>query len=205
MTGISEEEEMEMELLQLNRQTTTQTQTITTTTRQYYEDPPSNRLQGLHNIQLDPELFNHLDEQQQQQQNEDICVLPPKVDTIRAIAERLRTIPPPGTLVEIMEWMERTTGHMGLFQPFFNDDDNDTQDERNQILLTPSGEHFQGGGWCAHHNYCDDVLLLTFHPNFRSVSLLFLYIICTSLESCQIYRPGHYLFSCIWNIRRRVD
>ena len=139
---------MELQLLQLNRHTTTQTittTTTTTTTQQYYEDPP-NRLQGLRNIQLDPELFNHLDEQQQQQQNEDTCVLPPKVDTIRAIAERLRTIPPPGTLVEIMEWMERTTGHMGLFQPFFNDDDNDTQDERNQILLTPSGDHFQGGG-----------------------------------------------------------
>ena len=161
ITGIFEEEEKELQLLELNRQTA-QTQTITTTTRQYFEDPPSNRLQGLHNIQLDPELFNHLDEQQQQH-DEDICVLPPKVDTIRAIAERLRTIPPPGTLVEIMEWMERTTGHMGLFRPFFNDDD--SQDDRNQIQLTPSGEHFQGGGWCAHY-YCDDMLLLCSFPNY---------------------------------------
>ena len=190
---------MEMELLQLNRQTTTQTQTITTTTRQYYEDPPSNRLQGLHNIQLDPELFNHLDEQQQQQQNEDICVLPPKVDTIRAIAERLRTIPPPGTLVEIMEWMERTTGHMDLFQPFFHDDDNDTQDDRNQILLTPSGDHFQGGGW---HIIIATICYCFVRTLIIAVLFHFTVLYYHSLESCKIYLPSHYLFSCIWNSRR---
>jgi hypothetical protein len=105
----------------------------------YDDDSPP--ILGLYNIQLEPDLFHHFDPKQQKH---DICTLPPKVDTIRAIEDRLRSIPPPQKLVEIMEWMERKTGKMDLFQPFFDDDDDD--DKRNHILLTTNGDHFQGGG-----------------------------------------------------------
>lgn len=137
ISGISEEEEMEMEQFHLQQ---TQHQQQQPTMQQY---PP---LQGLNNIQLDTALFNHFDNDPQQQLDDDICTVPPKIDTIRAITKRLASIPPPGKLVDIMEWMEQKTGNMDLFQAFFDDDDENRVD-RNQIVLTPSGDHFQGGEW----------------------------------------------------------
>jgi hypothetical protein len=136
MTGILEEDDQLQLLLLLQQQ---QQQNHLQTLQQYDDNSPP--IQGLHNIQLEPDLFTHFDSKQQPH---DICALPPKVDTIRVIEDRLRSIPPPQKLVEIMEWMERKTGKMDLFQPFFDDDDDD--DKRNHILLTTNGDHFQGGG-----------------------------------------------------------
>jgi len=147
ISGISEEMEEDMEQFHLHQQQQQQ-QTQQHQQQQQQQQPTMQQyppLKGLNNIQLDAALFNHFDNDPQQM-DDDICTIPPKIDTIRAITQRLASIPPPGKLVDIMEWMEQKTGNMHLFQAFFDDDDENQVVDRNQIVLTPSGDHFQGGG-----------------------------------------------------------
>ena len=108
------------------------------------KEPTSSRsshVQGLDDIEIDPPLFNPYEPngfRSESTQQEPICKRPPIEDTKLSIEQRLRTIPPPSSLLEIMQWMKTKTG-INLFQEFENNDPNYTT-----ITMAPDGKSFQG-------------------------------------------------------------
>ena len=103
---------------------------------------PYYRLQGLDNIDIDPSLFHPFERnafRSQFSQRKEVCTTPPKEDTTQSIEQRLRTILPPDSLSNIMNWMETQAGGVDLFQSFKYDD------PIQAISLAPDGKHFEGG------------------------------------------------------------
>ena len=103
--------------------------------------PQHHHVQGLENIEIDPPLFNPYESngfRSESTRQERVCAKPPIQDTKQSIEQRLRTVPPPSSLLEIMEWMKTKTG-INLFHEFETKDPNYTK-----ITMAPDGTNLQG-------------------------------------------------------------
>lgn len=100
---------------------------------------------GLDNIDIDPQIF-HPFERNGFRSNA-ICTPPPLKDTVQAMEQQLRTMPPPGNLMDIMKWMEKKSGQQDLFHAFDQHSSATTTTTTNvdELLVSADGSGIQGG------------------------------------------------------------
>ena len=115
-----------------------------------HNNSPYYTLVGLDNIDIDPQIFHPFERngvRSQFVEENAICSPPPLTDTVQAMEQRLRTIQPPGNMLDIMEWMENKSGRRNLFHAFEPKSDQHSSATTNvdELLVSSDGSGIQGG------------------------------------------------------------
>jgi len=115
-----------------------------------HNNSPYVELVGLDNIDIDPQIFHPFERngfRSQVIEEHAICTTPPLTDTVQAMEQRLRTIQPPGNMLDIMEWMENKSGRQDLFHAFELKSDQHSSATTNvdELLVSSDGSGIQGG------------------------------------------------------------